>query len=261
MCPVAGTERRRNHVVQALMSGRADYTNVLASSLLAAFRGAPLTCVAIYQVSGWELWAHADVADLHAMVGRTVASASPLVWAVVESALRAAGVDPARIGRGPAVGLDASAVAAVVGRQVDAVLLVSPATIEAARAGFRCLLRLDGRDQVPTYGLMTTRARFACNREEAARLARAVGGSIEQLRADPQLARALMRELGTSEEVAAAAVEDGLRRFVTAGMVSETVQRRCLTAARSLPDFDESASPSSIFDASALQAAGHGALP
>jgi hypothetical protein len=248
-------------VVESLLSGRVDYSNVLASPLLAAFGGQPLRCLAVYQSSGWELWAHPGVRNVAALAGRTVAAASPLVWAAAERALERAGVDPGALRIGKAVVLDACAVTEVLAGRVDAALLVSPVTIEAAAAGLQCLLRLDGRQVTPTYGVMTTTVRCERSWDEVVRVVRAVRASIAQLRSDRSLALALVGELGTSNELAPEVVNDALARFEPDGGLDDAAQQGCREIARKLPGFDARRGVSDVFDWSALAAARQSLCP
>lgn len=233
-------------IVDALLNGEAEYANVLAGPILAAVRGAPLKVILTYQNRGWELWAHPEIMTLPDLVGRTLAHTSPLVRRHVDALLRAQGIDPQTVRTGEPT----SSPRAIIEGRVDAMLLLPPMTVEAARVGLRRILRLN--EDLPTFGLVTTDARLREHPDEVARLVRATLRSIRQLREDRNVGIELVRDLGTPHELAEIALDETLEHLELSGEVARESQHQWIRIACEVAGVEASVPLAQVFDFGAL---------
>ncbi len=222
ICP--GTGRA---IVEALLRGEADYTNVLAGPIMAAVGGAPLKFVLDYQHRGWELWARPEIMTVSDLVGKTIAQTSPLAEKYLHAALQRHGVDPRAVRTGQPV----FSPQGILAGEVDAALLLAPMTAEAERAGLRRLLGAAEIGDPPTYGLMTTDERLRSHPDEVRRMIRATLNSVRQLLEDPTRRFALVKELGTPDELVEAALEATIGHLDATGDIPAETQRRWIEIA------------------------------
>lgn len=239
ICP--GTGRA---IVEALLRGEADYTNVLAGPIMAAVGGAPLKFILDYQHRGWELWARPEIMTVSDLVGKTMAQTSPLAEKYLYAALQRYGVDPHVVRAGQPV----FSPQGILAGEVDAALLLAPMTAEAERVGLRRLLGAAEVGDPPTYGLMTTNERLQNRPDELRRMIRATLNSVKQLMGDPALGFALVEELGTPEEVAEAALGATVGYLNPTGEISAEIQQRWIEIAREATGVQHSVPLAQVFD-------------
>src|SRR5712692_232305 len=113
-------------IVEAVLSGAADYTHVLGAPIPAAVEGRGLKYIASYQNAGFELVVRPEITSLKQLEGKKVALSSGMMNFNFQYAMRQAGGDPDTIVpvRG---GLDDRAVQAVKNGEIDALMTPMPA--------------------------------------------------------------------------------------------------------------------------------------
>lgn len=239
-------------ITQSLLSGTADYTNVLAHPIQSAVEGQPLKFLATYLNKGWELWARPEIGTIQDLAGKKVAPTSPMAHKYFELALKRKGVSPDSVKTGAPVLFD-NAVDEILSGEVDAAILLPPATVQAERAGLHCMLRMGDVGDPPTCGLVTTNKRLKERSDEVARAVRAMLASVKQLLEDRVLALSLVKKLGTSEQLAERAVNVMLAQLVPSGELSEKSQYLWIQFAKELAGIENDVPLSQVFDFSILR--------
>lgn len=246
-------------IVNALLQGRVEYCNVLALPIMRAAQGQGLKFVYSYQPTGWELWARPEITSLKDLAGRRLALTSPMARSYLDDGLREAGVDPASVVEGIGIQLDGAGVEQLRRGAADAAILMPPVTVMAESLGLRRLAHLGQWGHPVAYGLMTTDRMLAERRDEVVRFVRALLSSVRALKADRELALALVRAQGVPEEFVAGTVDITLPQLDTDGYLPPATQQRWIDTAARFLGLEGPIPTARVFDFSVLDDAHRGA--
>ena len=240
------------NVVRSLLDGRADYCNVLGMPLIRAVEGSPLKFIASFQNTGWELWTRPGIERLEDLDGKTIGRTSPFPRERLDSALRAAGVDPDNVQEGALIQLDAAGVQDVVNGVVDGALLMAPISSIAREAGLISPYDLNLSGDSVAYGLMTTDRMLAQNRDQVKAFLRALLASTRQLQQDRDLAYKLVQQQFVPERYIDQALDSTLPYLNASGQLALESQQRWIDIASRLLKLEAEVPLEQVFDFSIL---------
>ncbi len=174
--------------IAALVSGDADYAEVLGSAIRSAARGIPVRAVSTsIRAPLFSLAVHPDIKNIKDLKGRTigVASVGGTNQISTRLLLQHYGIDPDREVKMLAIGEEKFMAEALRVRHVDAVMVAPPFSIILKREGFPLLAHATKVVSIPSTGLSATVDKIRQNRSQVKRALRAEVEALRYLRDNP----------------------------------------------------------------------------
>ena len=216
---------RTNIAVNALLSRNVDYATPSTSVIKAATGGLAVKMVAVLQGRpDYFLIARKEIRSIKDLKGKRVAIGS--FGAPADLALRAVvneeGLDFDRDLVRLQMGGNSARYTSLVAGAVDATVLSPPFNLQAEKAGYRDLLWLGERLELPLAGLGVRDETIQKNPKQILATIRAVFRAIAFAKANPEeTMRMLIDWLRVDREVAAKSYELGKRSWSEGGIVSD----------------------------------------
>ena len=215
---------RTNIAMNALLTRGVDYATPSTSSIKAATAGLPVKLIAVLLGRpDYFLTVKRDVSSVKDLKGKRIAIGS--FGAAADLALRAVakqdGLDPDRDLVRLQMGGAAARYAALLSGSVDATILTLPYNLQAEKAGFKDLLWLGERLELPLSGLAVRDETIQKNPKQILGVVRAVFRAINFAGANPEETRKMLVQwLKLEPDVAARSYELGKRSW-SDGLVSD----------------------------------------
>ena len=174
--------------IAALVSGDADFAEVLGSAIRSAARGIPVRAVSTsIRAPLFSLAVHPDIKNIKDLKGRTigVASVGGTNQISTRLLLQHYGIDPDREVKMLAIGEEKFMAEALRVRHVDAVMVAPPFSIILKREGFPLLAHATKVVSIPSTGLSATVDKIRQNRSQVKRALRAEVEALRYLRDNP----------------------------------------------------------------------------
>ncbi len=216
---------RTNITVNALLSRNVDYATPSTSVIKAATGGLPVKMIAVLQgrpdyflITRKEIRSNKDLKGKRVAIGSFGAPADLALRAVVTEE----GLDFDRdIVRLQMVGNSARYTSLISGA-VDATVLSPPFNLQAEKAGYKDLLWLGERFELPLAGLGVRDETFQKNPKQILAMIRAVFRAVAFAKTHPEeTMRMLINWVRVDPEVAAMSYELGKRSWSERGMVAD----------------------------------------
>jgi len=216
---------RTNITVNALLSRNVDYATPSTSVIKAATGGLPVKMIAVLQgrpdyflITRKEIRSNKDLKSKRVAIGSFGAPADLALRAVVTEE----GLDFDRdIVRLQMVGNSARYTSLISGA-VDATVLSPPFNLQAEKAGYKDLLWLGERFELPLAGLGVRDETFQKNPKQILAMIRAVFRAVAFAKTHPEeTMRMLINWVRVDPEVAAMSYELGKRSWSERGMVAD----------------------------------------
>lgn len=174
--------------IAALLSGDADYAEVLGSAIRSAARGAPVRAFSTsIKAPFFSLVVHPSIKSVKELKGRVIGVTSIGGTNQISGRLllQHFGIDPEREVKFLAIGEEKFMVEAFKIRRVDAVLVAPPFSVLLKREGFPLLANTAQVLSIPFVGLSTTVEKIRQNRSQAKRVFKAEVEALRYFRDDP----------------------------------------------------------------------------
>ena len=174
--------------IAALVSGDADFAEVLGSAIRSAARGIPVRAVSTsIRAPLFSLAVHPDIKNIKDLKGRTigVASVGGTNQISTRLLLQHYGIDPDREVKMLAIGEEKFMAEALRVRHVDAVMVAPPFSIILKREGFPLLAHTTKVVSISSTGLSATVDKIRQNRSQVKRALRAEVEALRYLRDNP----------------------------------------------------------------------------
>jgi NitT/TauT family transport system substrate-binding protein len=216
---------RANIAVNALLTRSVEYATPSTSMIKAATAGLPLKTVAVLLGRpDYFLTVKRDVKTIRDLKGKRIAIGS--FGAAADLALRTVakqdGLDPDRDLIRLQMGGAAARYAALISGSVDATILTLPYNLQAEKAGYKDLLWLGERLELPLAGLTVRDETIQKNPKQVFGVIRAVFRAMAFAGANREETTQLLANwLGLEREVAARSYELGKRSWSDGGVVSD----------------------------------------
>ena len=216
---------RTNIAVNALLTRSVEYTTPSTAAIKAATAGLPVKTVAVLLGRpGYFLTVKRDVRTVRDLKGKRIAIGS--FGAAADLALRAVakqeGLDPDRDLIRLQMGGAAARYAALISGSVDATILTLPYNLQAETAGYKDLLWLGERLEIPLAGLAVRDGTIQKNPKQVYRVIKAVFRAMAFAGVNrEETLQVLMNWLRLDREVAARSYELGKRSWSDGGVVSD----------------------------------------
>ena len=168
-------QARPGIAIAALLSGDADYAEVLGSAIRSAAKGAPIRAVSTsIKAPFFSLAAHPGTKGVRDLRGRSigVTAIGGTNYISTRLLLQHFGVDPDRKAKIIAIGDEKLMYEALKIRRVDAVMVAPPFSVLLKREGFPLLAHTAQVLSIPFVGLSTTVEKIRQNRSQVKRLSR-----------------------------------------------------------------------------------------
>lgn len=168
--------------IAALLSGDADYAEVLGSAIRSAAKGAPIRAVSTsIKAPFFSLAAQPGIKNVRDLKGRSigVTAIGGTNYISTRLLLQHFGVDPDREAKIIAIGDEKLMYEAFKIRRVDAVMVAPPFSVLLKREGFPLLAHTAQILSIPFVGLSTTVEKIRQNRSQ---VKRALKAEVEALR-------------------------------------------------------------------------------
>jgi NitT/TauT family transport system substrate-binding protein len=175
-------QARPGIAIAALLSGDADYAEVLGSAIRSAAKGAPIRAVSTsIKAPFFSLAAHPGTKGVRDLRGRSigVTAIGGTNYISTRLLLQHFGVDPDREAKIIAIGDEKLMYEALKIRRVDAVMVAPPFSVLLKREGFPLLAHTAQVLSIPFVGLSTTVEKIRQNRSQVKRVLKA---EVEALR-------------------------------------------------------------------------------
>jgi NitT/TauT family transport system substrate-binding protein len=215
---------RANIAVNALLTRGVDYATPSTSSIKAATAGLPVKTIAVLLGRpDYFLTVKKDVNSIKDLKGKRIAIGS--FGAAADLALRSVakqdGLDPDRDLVRLQMGGAAARYAALISGSVDATILTLPYNLQAEKAGFKDLLWLGERLELPLSGLAVRDETIQKNPKQVLAVVRAVFRAMAFAGTNPEdTKKMLIHWLKLDPEVAARSYDLGKRSW-SDGVVSD----------------------------------------
>lgn len=173
---------RPSVAIAALVSGDADFAEVLGSAIRSAARGIPVRAVSTsIRAPFFSLAVHPDIKNIKDLKGRTigVTSVGGTNQISTRLLLQHYGIDPDREVKMLAIGEEKFMAEALRVRHVDAVMVAPPFSVILKREGFPLLANTAKVVSIPFVGLSATLEKIRQNRSQVKRVLKA---EVEALR-------------------------------------------------------------------------------
>jgi len=217
---------RTNIAVNALLSRNVDYATPSTSIIKAATSGLPTKLVSVLQGRpDYFLIARREIRTIKELKGKRIAIGS--FGATADLALRAViseeGLDFDRDLVRLQMGGNSARYTSLVTGTVDATVLSPPFNLQAEKAGFKDLLWLGERLELPLAGLGVRDETIQKNPKEIAAVIRAVFRAIAYAKAHSEDTIKLLRDwVRIDHEVAVKSYELGKRSWAEGGVVADS---------------------------------------
>jgi NitT/TauT family transport system substrate-binding protein len=216
---------RTNIAVNALLTRNVDYATPSTSIIKAATGGLPVKLVSVLQGRpDYFLIAKKEIRSVKELKGKRIAIGS--FGATADLALRTViteeGLDFDRDLVRLQMGGNSARYTSLVTGAVDATVLSPPFNLQAEKAGFKDLLWLGERLELPLAGLGVRDETIQKNPKQILAMIRAVFRAIAFAKANPEeTMRMLVNWVRVDQEVAAKSYELGKRSWSEGGIVSD----------------------------------------
>jgi len=179
---------RPSVAIAAIVSGGADFAEVLGSAIRSAARGIPVRAVSTsIRAPFFSLVVHPDIKSVKDLKTRTigVTSVGGTNQISTRLLLQHFGIDPDRDVKMLAIGEEKFMAEALKVRHVDAVMVAPPFSIVLKREGFPLLAHTAQIVSIPFVGLSTTVEKLRQNRSQVKKALRAEMEALRYLRENP----------------------------------------------------------------------------
>jgi NitT/TauT family transport system substrate-binding protein len=216
---------RTNIAINALLTRNIDYATPSTSIIKAATGGLPVKLVAVLQGRpDYFLLARKEIRSIKELKGKRIAIGS--FGATADLALRTViteeGLDFDRDLVRLQMGGNSARYTSLITGTVDATVLSPPFNLQAEKAGFKDLLWLGERLELPLAGLGVRDETIQKNPKQISAMIRAVFRAIAFAKAHPEeTMRMLVNWVRVDQEVAAKSYELGKRSWSEGGVVSD----------------------------------------
>ena len=205
--------------IAALLSGDADYAEVLGSAIRSAARGAPVRAFSTsIKAPFFSLVGHPSIKSVKELKGRVIGVTSIGGTNQISGRLllQHFGIDPDREVKFLAIGEEKFMVEAFKIRRVDAVLVAPPFSVLLKREGFPVLANTAQVLSIPFVGLSATVETLRQNRSQAKRVFKAEVEALRYFRDNPSGTAEVIRKRFAMDEAMAresyAAVSDAFSK-------------------------------------------------
>ena len=179
---------RPNVAIAALVSGDADFAEVLGSAVRSAARGIPVRAVSTsIRAPLFSLAVHPEIKSVKEMKGKTlgVASAGGTNQVSARLLFQHYGIDADREMKMLALGEEKFMAQALRVRHVDAVMVAPPFSILLKREGFPLIAHATQVLRIPSTGLSATLDKIRLHRSQVKRVLKAEIEALRYLRDNP----------------------------------------------------------------------------
>lgn len=194
---------RPSVAIAAIVSGGADFAEVLGSAIRSAARGIPVRAVSTsIRAPFFSLVVHPDIKSIKDLKNRTigVTSVGGTNQISTRLLLQHFGIDPDRDVKMLAIGEEKFMAEALKVRHVDAVMVAPPFSIVLKREGFPLLAHTAQVVSIPFVGLSTTVEKLRQNRSQVKKALRAEMEALRYLRENPAGSVEVIRKRFAMEE-------------------------------------------------------------
>lgn len=192
--------------IAALLSGDADYAEVLGSAIRSAAKGAPLRAISTsIQAPFFSLAAQAKFKSVRDLQGGSVGvtAVGGTNYISTRLVLQHYGLDPDRNVKLIPIGDEKLMFEALKIRRVDAVMVAPPFSVLLKREGYPLLAHTSDVTSIPFVGLSTTVQKIGRNRAQVRRVLKAEIEALRDLRANPGAAIGVIRRRFAMDEAMA----------------------------------------------------------
>lgn len=192
--------------IAALLSGDADYAEVLGSAIRSAARGAPVRAFSTsIKAPFFSLVVHPSIKSVTELKGRVIGVTSIGGTNQISGRLllQHFGIDPEREVKFLAIGEEKFMVEAFKVRRVDAVLVAPPFSVLLKREGFPVLANTAQLLSIPFVGLSATVDKIRQNRSQVKRVFKAEVEALRYLRDDSASSAEVIRKRFAMDEAMA----------------------------------------------------------
>ncbi|MBI4523314.1 MAG: ABC transporter substrate-binding protein [Deltaproteobacteria bacterium] len=189
--------------IAALLSGDADYAEVLGSAIRSAAKGAPIRSISTsIRAPFFSLAVHPRFKSVKDLAGRLVGvtAIGGTNYISTRAALQRYDVDPDRDVKIIAIGDETLMYEALKIGRVDAVMVAPPYSVRLKREGFPLLAHASQILSIPFVGLSTTIRKIATNRPQAKKTLKAEIETLRYLRSERAGAIELIRRRFAMDE-------------------------------------------------------------
>ena len=179
---------RPSVAIAAIVSGGADFAEVLGSAIRSAARGIPVRAVSTsIRAPFFSLVVHPDIKSVKDLKNRTigVTSVGGTNQISARLLLQHFGIDPDRDVKMLAIGEEKFMAEALKVRHVDAVMVAPPFSVVLKREGFPLLAHTAQIVSIPFVGLSATVEKIRQNRSQVKQALRAEMEALKYLRENP----------------------------------------------------------------------------
>ena len=192
--------------IAALLSGDADYAEVLGSAIRSAAKGAPVRAVSTsVRAPFFSLVVHPDIKSVRDLKGRVigVTSLGGTNQISTRLLLQHFGIDPDREVKMLAIGEEKFMYEALKVRRVDAIMVAPPFSVLLKREGFPLLAHTAQLVSIPFVGLSATMEKIRQNRSQVKRVLKAEVEALRYLRDNPAGSAEVIRKRFAMDEAMA----------------------------------------------------------
>jgi ABC-type nitrate/sulfonate/bicarbonate transport system substrate-binding protein len=194
---------RPSVAIAALVSGDADFAEVLGSAIRSAARGIPVRAVSTsIRAPFFSLVVHPSIKSIGELKGRTIGITSVGGTNQISTRLlfQHHGIDADREMKMLAIGEEKFMAEALRVRHVDAVMVAPPFSVMLKREGFPLLANTAAVVSIPFVGLSTTIDKIRQNRAQVKKALRAEVEALRYLRDNPAGATEVIRKRFAMDE-------------------------------------------------------------
>jgi ABC-type nitrate/sulfonate/bicarbonate transport system substrate-binding protein len=175
--------------IAALLSGDADYAEVLGSAIRSAAKGAPIRAISTtIRAPFFSLAAHPRFKNVEELKGKTVGvtAIGGTNYISTRLLLQHFGIDPDREAKVIAIGDEKLMYEAIKIGRVDAVMVAPPFSVLLKRDGFPLLAHTAEILSIPFVGLSATVQKIDQNRGQVKKVLKAELEALRYLRSNPR---------------------------------------------------------------------------
>lgn len=209
--------------IAALLSGDADYAEVLGSAIRSAAKGAPIRAISTtIRAPFFSLAAQSKFKSVKDLKGRSVGvtAVGGTNYISTRLVLQHFGVDPDREAKIIAIGDEKLMYEALKIGRVDAVMVAPPFSVVLKREGFPLLAHTSQVTSIPFVGLSATVKKISQNRSQVKRVLKAETEALRHLRANPTgTIEVIRRRFAMDEQMARESYEVVIDAFSRDGRV------------------------------------------